>query len=169
MAIFKSNLLSRTIYNLKAGQANLQKKHELPLLLELKPSKQLKWLLVVMHVLALGSSIANALPIPIKLALLTGICLHLWFVINRLENQQHKIKQSEALGWEISDGNDFEPIQILNSTVITVFAIFLHFNKNAHKQAVLIANDALSEDDYRRLIVRLKTTGKKGYQLKAGQ
>lgn len=139
----------------------MQKKHELPLLLELKPSKRLKRLLVVIHVLAMGSSIANTLPITVKLALLTGICLHLCFVINRLKNQQCKIKQSEALGWTIlSDGNDFEPIQILNSTVITVFAIFLHFNKNTHKQAVLIASDALSEDDYRRLIVRLKTADK---------
>ena len=113
----------------------------------------------------MGSSIANALPITVKLALLTGIFLHLWFVINRLKNEQYKIKQSEALGWAVlsegSNGHDFEPIQILNSTVITVFAIFLHFNKNARKQAVLIVNDALSEDDYRRLIVRLKTTDKK--------
>ncbi|MDO9048910.1 MAG: hypothetical protein Q7U66_14415 [Methylobacter sp.] len=143
----------------------MSKKHELPLLLELKTSKQLKQLLVVMHVLAMGSSLANALPITVKLVLLTGIFLHLWFDIKRLKNQQCKIKQSEALGWALlsegSAGNDFEPIQILNSTVITVFAIFLHFNKNAHKQAVLIAYDALSEDDYRRLIVRLKTTGKK--------
>lgn len=118
-----------------------------------------------MHVLAMGSSIANALPIAVKLALLTGICLHLWFVIKRLKNEQCKIKQSEALGWAVSsegsDDNDFEPVQILNSTVITVFAVFLHFNQNAHKQAVLIINDALSEDDYRRLIVRLKTASKK--------
>lgn len=147
----------------------MQKKHEPPLLVELKPSQRLKQLLVVMHGLAMGSSIASALPVTVKLALLAGIFLHLWFIINRLKNQQCKIKQSEALGWELADGNDFEPIQILNSTVVTVFAIFLHFNKNAHKQAVLIAYDALSEDDYRRLIVRLKTAGKKGYQLKAGQ
>ena len=143
----------------------MSKKHELPLLLELKPSTRLKQLLVVMHGLAMGSSIANALPIAVKLVLLTGICLHLWFVINRLKNEQYKIKQSEALGWAVlsegSNGNDFEPIQILDSTVITVFAIFLHFNKNARKQAVLIVNDALSEDDYRRLIDRLKTTDKK--------
>jgi len=143
----------------------LPKKHELPLLLELKPSQRLKQLLAVMHVLAMGSSIASALPVTVKLALFTGICLHLWFVIKRLKNQQCKIKQSDALGWALlsegSNGNDFEPIQILNSTVITVFAIFLHFNKNAHKQAVLIVNDALSEDDYRRLIVRLKTADKK--------
>lgn len=137
----------------------MSKKLDPSLLLELKPSKQLKRLLVVMHALALGSSIANALPVAVKLALLTGICMHLRFMIKRIKTGQYKIKHTEALGWKISGGGDFESIQILNSTVITVFAIFLHFNKNARKQSLLIANDALSEDDYRRLIVRLKTAG----------
>jgi len=113
-----------------------------------------------MHVLALGSSIANALPLAIRLSLSAGICLHLWFSMKRLTRKTYSIKHTEAFGWEIADGNDFESIQILNSTVITTFAIFLHFNKNTHKQSLLILNDALTEDDYRRLIVRLKTAGK---------
>lgn len=136
-------------------------KHEPSLLAELKPSKRLKRLLVMMHALALGSSIANTLPLTAKLTLSAGLCMHLWFIIKRLKNQQFIIKHTEALGWEISGGNDFKPVQILDSTVVTLYAIFLHFNKNAHKQSVLIVNDALSEDDYRRLITRLKTAGKK--------
>lgn len=138
----------------------MPKKHESPLLVELKSSQRLKQLLVVMHALALGSSMANALPITIKWVLLTGVCMHLWFMIKRLKNVQYRIKHNEAVGWELSSGDDFELIQILNSTVITTFAIFLHFTKNTHKQSLLILNDALTEDDYRRLIVRLKTTGK---------
>jgi toxin CptA len=143
----------------------LPKNIEAPLLVELKPSERLKWLLIVIHMLALGSSLANALPTAAKLVLLIGICMHLWFIIRRFKNESFKIKHTEALGWAVlpegsGSNHDFEPIQILNSTVITVFAIFLHFNKNAHKQSVLIINDALSEDDYRRLIVRLKTAGK---------
>ncbi len=135
----------------------MPKKHDLPLLLELKPSQRLKLLLVVMHGLALAASIANALPVAVKLALLAGLCLHFWFVIKRFKSEQRIIKHSDALGWEVSYGNDFESIQILNSTVITVFAIFLHFKNSAGKQSMLIVNDALTEDDYRRLIVRLKT------------
>ena len=136
----------------------MPKKHEPPLLMKLKPSKRLKQLLVVMHGLALASSIANALPVAVKLALLTGIFLHFLFALKRLKIEQHALKHSNAAGWGISNGNDFEPVQILNSTVITVFAIFLHFNNPAGKRSVLIVNDALSEADYRRLIVRLKTT-----------
>lgn len=138
----------------------MPKKHEPPLSVELQPSRRLKQVLVTMHLLALASSIANALPVIVKLALVIGIGLHLYFVLARLKSDQYVIKHSETSGWEIASDNDFKPIQILNSTVITLFAIFLHFNKNAHKQSVLIVNDALNEDDYRRLIVRLKTASK---------
>lgn len=136
----------------------MPKKLEPSLLLTLKPSQRLKQLLVAMHVLALGASITNALPIAVKLILLAGICRHLWLVIKRLKNGQ-SIKHTEALGWEVSGDNDFKPVQILDSTVITTFAIFLHFTGDAHKRSLLILNDALSEDDYRCLIVRLKTAG----------
>jgi xanthine/uracil/vitamin C permease (AzgA family) len=138
----------------------LSKKHEAPLLVELRPSRRLKRLLAVMHLLALASSIANALPVIVKLALVIGIGLHFYLALTRLKSEQYAIRHSETSGWEIASGNDFKPVQILNSTVITLFAIFLHFDKNAHKQSVLIVNDALSEDAYRRLIVRLKTADK---------
>jgi hypothetical protein len=139
----------------------LTKKHESPLLVELRPSRRLKQVLAVMHLLALASSIANALPIIVKLALTIGIGLHFYLALTRLKSEQYAIRHSETSGWEIASGNDFKPVQILPSTVITLFAIFLHFDKNAHKQSVLIVNDALSEDDYRHLIVRLKTANRK--------
>lgn len=135
----------------------MSKKSEPPLLLELKPSTQLKRFLVAIHLLALGSSIANALPLAVKLALSVGICLHLWFAVRRLKTQHYSIKHTETSGWEIADGDDFKSVQILNSTVTTIFAVFLHFNHDARRQSLLIVNDALTEDDYRRFIVRLKT------------
>ncbi len=137
----------------------MPKKYEPPLQVELKPSKQLKHLLVVMYVLAMGASFANALPLAVKLALLSALAMHLVFMLRRLNDGLCKIKQTEAFGWELSDGNGFESIQILGSTVITTFAIFLHFLKNTQKCSLLIVNDALTEDEYRRFIVRLKTAG----------
>jgi toxin CptA len=135
----------------------LPKKHEPPLLVELKQSRKLRRLLIVIHLLALGSSIANALPIGVKSVLVIGIGIHFWFTLKRLIDQHYKIRHTAGLGWELADGNDVEAIEIINSTVITTFAIFLHFKRNAKKQSLLILNDALAEDDYRRLIVRLKT------------
>lgn len=136
-------------------------KHEPLLLIELKPSKRLKRFLVFVYLLGLGASIANSLPIAVKLAFLIGICLHFWLILKYWGNQQCTIKHTEAVGWEVSEGNNFEPIEILESTVITIFAIFLHFKKDVRRKSLLIVNDALTEDDYRRLIVRLKTAGKK--------
>lgn len=136
----------------------MPKKLEPPLLVELKPSRRLKRLLIAMHLLALAASSANALPVIVKLALLIGISIQLNFTIKRLASGHCSIKHSEAQGWAIDCDNDFAPIRILDSTVITVFAICLHFSRNGRKQSVLIVNDALSAEDYRRLIVRLKTT-----------
>lgn len=136
-------------------------KHEPLLLIEVKPSKRLNRFVVFAYLLALGASIANALPTAVKSAVFIGICLHLWLTLKYWKNGRYKIKHSETGNWEVSEDNDFEPIEILDSTVTTIFGIFLHFNKNAKRQSVFIVNDALSEDDYRRLIVRLKTAGKK--------
>lgn len=135
----------------------MPKKPELPLLIEVKSSRRLNQWLAVVHLLALGASTANALPIAVKLALLGGICSHFVWLVQRLKNQQWIIKQSDALGWEISDGTEFEAVEIQKSTVITLFAIFLHVKGSTQKRSLLIVNDALSGEDYRRLIVRLKT------------
>lgn len=127
--------------------------------MELKSSKRLIQLLVVIHALAIGASIANALPIAVKLILLSGIAIHSYRINQRIKTEQYSIRHSDALGWEIRNNNEFKPVQILGSTVITTFAIFLHISTDGRKQSLLIVNDALCADDYRRLIVRLKTAG----------
>lgn len=129
------------------------------LLVELKPSKRLIQLLTVVHVLAMGASIANALPISVKLTLLAGIAIHLHWTSQRIKTEQCSIRHSDALGWEIRSNNTFKTVQILGSTVLATFAIFLHVSSDGRKQSVLIASDALDANDYRRLIVRLKTAG----------
>jgi hypothetical protein len=141
----------------------LSKKYDPSLLLELKPSKRLKQLLIFAHVLALGACLANALPLAIKLGLSAGICLHFGGVIRHLNNPRQIIKYTEASGWEILEGNDFEPVRIINSTVITVYVIFLHvIRQSAGKKTIIVLKDALSKDDYRFLIVKLRTTANNG-------
>ena len=84
-------------------------------------------------------------------------------VIKHLNDFRQIIKYTEASGWEILEGNDFEPVRIINSTVITVYVIFLHvIRQNAGKKTILSLNDAVSEDDYRFLIVKLRTTANNG-------
>ena len=74
---------------------------------------------------------------------------------HKVTNEKLSIKHSEKLGWTISNAGDFEPVEILTSTVITTVFIFLQIQD---KPSIIIANDALSEDDYRRFIVKLKIT-----------
>ena len=123
-------------------------------------------MLVFAHALALGASMANALDFAIKISLFTLIGIHCWLTVRRLNSEHYTIKYTEALGWEVAEGGEFASIGILKSTVITTFALFLHFKygsqaqswKSKHKKSFLILNDALAEEDYRCLIVKLKTT-----------
>ena len=143
----------------------MSKKYQPPLLLTLKPSKRLKQFVVFVHTLALGACIANALAIAVKISLFAIICSHLRLTIRRLNAGQYTIKHTDAFGWEISEGHDFVSIEILKSTVITTFVLFLHFKpssrtgfgKSDAKKTLLVLKDALTEDDYRYLIVKLKT------------
>jgi toxin CptA len=144
----------------------MPKEYEAPFLLALKPSKRFKQITVFIHVLALIASMANALAFTIKIGLLVLVGLHLWLAFRRLNTPNYTIKHSEALGWELSKGDGFTSIEVLKSTVITTFALFLHFKYRSQspsmlstpKKTLLILGDALAGDDYRRLIVKLKTT-----------
>ena len=140
-------------------------KFESDLLLRLKPSKRLKKMVVFIHTLALGASMANALAFAIKISLFAIICINLWQSVRRLILESYTIKHTEAFGWEVSEGLVFVSVEILKSTVITTFALFLHYkhgsqsqpSKSSYKKTLLILNDALAEEDYRCLIVKLKT------------
>ena len=141
-------------------------KHQTALLLTLKPSKRLKKMVIFVHTLALGASMANALALAIKISLFALICCHCWLMVRRLNTEHYTIKHSETLGWALSEGNNFAPVEILKSTVITTFVLFLHFKHHSQdqswkfnpKKTLLVLNDALAEEDYRCLIVKLKTT-----------
>jgi hypothetical protein len=130
-------------------------KESTPFLAELKPSKKLQHLVVLIHIIALAASVANALPLLIKLAVALAVTVHFKFTFPKFQQEQRKLKYSEKRGWELSDGGDFMQIEILHSTVLTTIFIFLHLR---NKPAIIIANDSLSENDYRQLLVKLKMT-----------
>ena len=141
-------------------------KYQTTKLFTLNPSKLIKKWVIFVHIMALAASVANALFFAIKISLFACIGIHCWLTVRRLNTEHCAIKHTEALGWEISEGGDFAPVEILKSTVITPFALFLHFKfsyqaqswKPGDKKTLLILRDALNEEDYRYLIVKLKTT-----------
>jgi len=136
------------------------------LLLVIKPSLHLRTLVLLIHALAIGASLANDLSLVFKSALIIGTCLQGWITLKHLQHNQFTIKYTDSIGWQISNEHDLVAIEILNSTVITPFAIFLHYKKNSlssikitrRKHSRLILDDALADEDFRRLIVKLKIT-----------
>jgi hypothetical protein len=133
----------------------IAKKHGESFSVKLQPSKKLQRLFIAIHLLALCASFANALPFVLKLAVAAFIGLNFKMTFHKFINEKHSIKHSEKLGWAISNGADFEAVEILASTVITTVFIFLQIQD---KPSIIIASDALNEDDYRRFIVKLKIT-----------
>jgi len=71
------------------------------------------------------------------------------------------IRYIPELGWGItSQEQDYYSIEVLPSTVITSFFIVLHFKRHKNKkQTILIAKDALIDDEFRKLMVLLKISG----------
>ena len=136
------------------------------LLIAIKPSHRLRAILILIHTLAFAASMANDLGLIFKLGLITLICLQGWLAVKRLENEQYTLKYTESLGWQLSKDHDLVSIEILDSTVLTPFAIFLHYREHAQprfrttrsKQTRLILSDALANEDYRHLFVKLKIT-----------
>jgi toxin CptA len=144
----------------------MHKPSEATLLFVIKPSHRLKLMIILIHALALAASMANDLDLTFKLGLITAICIKGWFTLKRLKNEHYTLKYSESLGWQISKDPNLVSIEILNSTVITTSAIFLHYKERSEprfqlspaKQTRLILNDALANEDYKHLLVKLKIT-----------
>lgn len=132
-----------------------EQKQSAPFLAELKPSKKLLGLSFGFHFIALVACLLNALPFIIKLTVAAFIMLSLWISYRRVKSESCKISYTEKTGWQISGGNGFESVEILGSTVVTIFVVFLHLK---HKPPIIIAYDALDDKEYRKLIVKLKMT-----------
>ncbi len=135
------------------------KKSQPPLQLTLQPSTRLKQFLIIVHTLALAACMANALAPVFKIGLAAVVGVHFGFTHKRLKNEYWIIRHTDVNGWETLIDGQFEAIQILDSTVITTFVIFLHFKyRSKVKCHIAVLSDALATDDYRQFIVRLKTT-----------
>ena len=125
----------------------------------------IKWV-VFIHGLALVASVANPLQAWVKVGLLLSVSISAWLTVRRLLLQSDTIKYSEIFGWHIRVANKMAIIDILPSTVITNYALFLHFKTRTDTQSWLdrrtqtrlIFYDALSIDEFRCLIVKLKTS-----------
>ncbi len=116
--------------------------------------------LVFLHLIALVATVFNALGVIYKLIICTSILISL-FINKKNTPKKYILRFSLLAGWAIDFAeNHYHPITIIPSTVITRFLIILHFKmQNQKKQTILIFNDALNGDEYRKLVVELKISG----------
>jgi hypothetical protein len=121
----------------------------------LKPSIKLQQFNLAAHGLALIAILLNNLPWLVRIAIAVIVAADFWIQHQRIKNESRTIIYNDRLGWQLITGGDLKPIEILPSTVVTPAVIFMHIKASP---AQIIVHDALDEDDFRRLIVKLKLT-----------
>ncbi len=132
------------------------------------PSRILRVVLDVGYGLTLIACCLNSLPIMIQTILvfsLVGLwvrsskaCKAAWYYLSYTANQ----------GWSVSyNGHNYVAIALKSSTVTGPIMTFFHYNtgiaEDAKARAFVILRDAMSADDYRRLVVKLRLSGN-GYR-----
>jgi hypothetical protein len=132
------------------------KKQSTAFVAELKPSKTMRRLICVIHVMALAASFANALPLLPKIIVAAIVGLHFMQSYRALKTGSCTLRCNDKGGWELARNIVFEPVEIMGSTVITPCFIFLHLRD---KPPLLIPHDAMDDKTFRLLIVKLKMTG----------
>ncbi len=128
-------------------------------LLQTSPSRQFAGLIIVVHGLALCAAMANALPFLFKLLLFLMVSISLQRMLYKyfISSDARQLNYSRQFGWRLGSGEQLRQVKIMPSTVITNLAIILHYKQqNGVKQTMLVFNDALNPEHYRKLKATLK-------------
>jgi len=140
----------------------LQKSEPL-LLIEVQQSSALLVFLCLIHLSAILSIGLMSIVLTVKAFLLLGIIVSAYFYWWRYYNKFYcfSVKHSSESSWQLTstDNDNFEDVAILKSTVITQSMIALHVKTNKGKKHLLILADAVNEECFRQLHVRLKIYG----------
>lgn len=138
----------------------MARQQEPDLWLNLKPSKWLQSITLGAHLLAMAACSLTALAISLKAAVMIGIAIHAIHALQQAKNTAVTLQHSHAGGWTLGG----EAVSVSASSTISPYAVFLHLNglknKRYNHKTLLVFYDALTEDDFRQLIVRLKTSFK---------
>ncbi len=135
-----------------------------PIIFTVKRSSILIIALTIFHLLAMIAAYLNTLDISFRLVIISLILINLFINLkHELQIQAVFIRSSSLEGWEItSEDGEFSVINILPSTVISPYFIFLHFKKQKKpRQSIFILKDSMIEDEFRGLIVQLRIAGLK--------
>jgi hypothetical protein len=126
---------------------------------QIRRSEWLIRLLALGYVLAFSASFLNALPLVIRLSVAISVALHSFFTLKKLACELWQLDYDEKNGWQLLEFSRLREIEILPTTVLSRYFIFLHYQCEGKKSYRLIFKDALvvNINDFRQLIVTLKT------------
>lgn len=138
----------------------MPKKTETTLHFTIGRSRWLRQAIDCLHVLSMCACWLNDLPIVYRL-ILSLLVIASWFV-QRTACKAGRIfvRYTVSEGWAVSfDGEHYLAIKIKPTTVTGNMLTVLHFSIDKHTRALVIFKDAMSANDYRKLIVNLKISG----------
>lgn len=125
-------------------------------------SPKLLWAIHLLHGLAILACWLNALE-TIGQIMLSAVLLAFWgWQYKQLRNRRAiQLRYSPSDGWAISTaGQEYQAITFKPTSVINKLLIVLHYTDiNRHFKTLLIVNDSMPDQDYRRLLVLLKISG----------
>lgn len=125
-------------------------------------SSKLMWVIHLSHGLAILACWLNALETigQIMLSVVLLACWG-WQYKQQRNSQAIYLRYSPSEGWAMSAaGHDYQAITLKPTSVINKLLIVLHYTDiNRHFKTLLIGNDSMSDQDYRRLLVLLKISG----------
>lgn len=86
------------------------------------------------------------------------IVLQGFFTLKRLARENWQLDYDEENGWQLLEFSRLREIEVLPSTVVSRYFVFLHYQHEGKKCYRLIFKDALiaNINDFRQLMVSLK-------------
>lgn len=131
--------------------------------IDLKPSKQFIFLMIVVIVGSLGNIYYVPLSFTIKLLLTVFTLSYGGFIIWKygLLTHPHSIVKlvHDKQGWQVREQRKFYPVKLSGDSTLTTHLCVLRFiipNKR-FKRSCVIFKDAVEQDQYRKLLIALRS------------
>jgi len=113
-------------------------------------------LVQTLHIITFVACWLNNLPLMLQIALSALVISSGIYQYNHPQSDFY-LRYSNKNQWSAGFNNQhFQPVVIQTTTVMTQWLVILHFEINQRSFTRLIFRDALSDIDYRRLVVELK-------------
>jgi predicted membrane protein len=123
-------------------------------------SKIVLVMICVLHILSLLASWIVYFPITVKLMLSFLIILSCLYQYHTYQTGSLFLRYTSDHGWSfcLKNSEPFKEIKIQASSVVFRLLTILHISSEKTQKTLVIFNDAMSHDDYRRFMILLRTT-----------